>query len=267
MDKARNRSTILFASSIEDSKGFVEKFSALGVVAAHVDGTTESQKRQEIFNGFRCGKIQMLCNVGVATEGTDLPIASALILANPTKSLTLHHQMVGRGLRIHPESGKEDCIILDHVGNHQRLGWIDDTIEWTLDCKKKVRNITAEKATTPIRTCPVCYFAMRGGSPKCERCGHEFVVKKRELVQVDTKLREAQRKAMPATNKGAIRIDIPRTDPLGYYAESLRIAKELGYRPGWASARFNAVFGKYPRFDPDDVKIRIMELEYERSCR
>ena len=250
---AAGRSTILFAASIEDSKRFMESFNSIGVVAAHVDGGTKEDERRGIFSDFRAGRIKVVCNVGVATEGTDLPIASCISLCNPTKSLVLHHQMVGRGLR--PCDGKEDCIILDHVGNHRRLGWIDDEIEWTLDCQKKARNKTQEGTTTPVRTCPKCYLSMRGGTNKCERCGHEFKVKTRELKRVEGDLKEASRNGKPVYKSNR--------DELTYFAERVLEGREKGYRPGFALGRFKAVFGRFPRFEPVDVQIRVMEPDLE----
>jgi DNA repair protein RadD len=253
---SRDRSTILFASCIEDSKRFVESFRAIGVVAEHVDGTTKEDQRKKIFDGFRAGKIQILCNVGVATEGTDLPIASCISLCNPTKSLVLHHQMVGRGLRIN--DGKQNCIILDHVGNHRRLGWIDDNIQWTLDCQKKAVNKTQGPTAPPIRTCPKCYFAMRGGTNECERCGHVFKVKSREIKQVSGELREATRSGAPVTYRTG-------KDGLTYYVEKLIEAAEKGYRPGYALGRYRHLFKCYPRFSYEEIEIRSMELRLEKE--
>lgn len=250
---AADRSTILFAASVEDSKRLVDSFTAAGVVACHVDGTTKAEERKKSFDGFRSGKIQVLCNVGIATEGTDLPVASCIVLANPTKSLVLHHQMVGRGLRINP--GKQDCLILDHVGNHGRLGWIDDEILWTLDCQKMTRNKTRE-TTAPIRTCPKCYYCMKGGTNVCERCGHEFKVKSREPKKVDAELKEATRSGAPKTYT-------THKDELTFLAEKMLTARRKSYRPGWAMVQFKMVFGRYPRLSNEDVKIRIMELEME----
>ena len=259
---ASDRSTLLFAANVQDSINFRDAFLSLGVVAAHVDGKTKTEERKKIFNGFRKGKIQVLTNVGVATEGTDLPCASCISLAAPTKSLVLHHQMVGRGLRIHPESGKQDCLILDHVGNHKRLGWIDDDIEWTLSDSKRAINKTTSGPTAPsIRLCPECYLSMRGGSNKCERCGYNFPVKKRELKTVDAQLKEATR-----TGKRVYRV---RDDELTYYAKMVMKGVDNGYKPGYANGRFRAVFGYWPqgRIKMEDVDIRILELKLEKEWK
>ena len=60
----------------------------------------------------------MLVNCMIATLGFDCPEIECLILARPTKSIQLHIQMLGRGLR--PADGKDHCLILDHGSNITR---------------------------------------------------------------------------------------------------------------------------------------------------
>ena len=55
-----------------------------------------------------------IVNVMVFTEGTDIPLVESVIIARPTKSDSLYSQMVGRGLRLHPD--KERLILIDCVG-------------------------------------------------------------------------------------------------------------------------------------------------------
>lgn len=50
----------------------------------------------------------------IFTEGTDLPLVETVIIARPTKNNSLYTQMVGRGLRLHPD--KERLILIDCVG-------------------------------------------------------------------------------------------------------------------------------------------------------
>ena len=57
------------------------------------------------------GKTQVICNVGVLTEGYDNPATSCIIMARPTKSQALFIQCIGRGTRLYP--GKRNCLILD----------------------------------------------------------------------------------------------------------------------------------------------------------
>ena len=56
-----------------------------------------------------------MINCGVFTEGTDIPTIDCVIVARPTLSSVLMHQMIGRGLR--KVEGKEDCLVIDVVDN------------------------------------------------------------------------------------------------------------------------------------------------------
>jgi hypothetical protein len=62
---------------------------------------------------FRDGRIQVLANVAVLTEGFDDPGVSCVAMARPTRSEGLYAQCVGRGTRL--AEGKRDCLILDFV--------------------------------------------------------------------------------------------------------------------------------------------------------
>lgn len=57
---------------------------------------------------------------GILTEGADFPAIDCVLLARPTKSQNLFIQMIGRGLRLSPDTQKVDCLIIDLVGNHTR---------------------------------------------------------------------------------------------------------------------------------------------------
>lgn len=112
-EHARGRPTMAFMPSIDVSKEVVEAFRAAGVSAAHIDGTTPDDERDRLLDEFRAGRITLISNVALFTEGTDLPMIECVIL-KMTMSELLYQQMVGRGLRLHP--GKRDCVILDPTG-------------------------------------------------------------------------------------------------------------------------------------------------------
>lgn len=106
--------TIGFFPTVAFSVEMAEAFRAEGIAAVHLDGTTPAAERAAALDEYRAGRITVLCNVGLFTEGTDLPSTGAIILGRPTSSATLYQQMVGRGLRLHP--GKLFCWILDVCG-------------------------------------------------------------------------------------------------------------------------------------------------------
>lgn len=81
----------------------------------YIDGETPDKERADILARFRHGLIRFLVNVDVLTVGTDLPIADHLAILRKTESDRLFQQIVGRGLRLHPN--KEHCLISDYAGN------------------------------------------------------------------------------------------------------------------------------------------------------
>ncbi|OBA21406.1 hypothetical protein METBIDRAFT_15613, partial [Metschnikowia bicuspidata var. bicuspidata NRRL YB-4993] len=107
------KSTLVFCVSVEHCQAICGALQAYGINAQYVAGTTDKHVRQTVVSDFRSGKIAVLCNVLVFTEGTDIPNIDLIILARPTKSRPLLTQMVGRGLRLH--EGKTTCYVIDMV--------------------------------------------------------------------------------------------------------------------------------------------------------
>ena len=110
---APGQSTIAFTVDVNHAHALAETFRASGVRAAAVSGETPREERRDILRQFQEGRITVVTNCMVLTEGTDLPIASCILHAKPTKSATLYEQMTGRGLRLYP--GKAECIVIDLV--------------------------------------------------------------------------------------------------------------------------------------------------------
>jgi hypothetical protein len=83
-----------------------------------VSGETPRTERQRIYRELREARSGR-ANAMVLTEGFDEPSVDCIIVARPTLSRSLFMQMIGRGLRLHP--GKADCLVLDMVGNTDRV--------------------------------------------------------------------------------------------------------------------------------------------------
>lgn len=100
--------TLIFAVSVHQAEEIAKRISGAVVV------TGKTKDRAEIIERFTRREIPCIVNVMVFTEGTDIPLVETVIIARPTQSEALYTQMVGRGLRIHPE--KEKLILIDCVG-------------------------------------------------------------------------------------------------------------------------------------------------------
>jgi superfamily II DNA or RNA helicase len=105
---ASDRITLAFAPTIESSRELVAAFVERGVAAAHLDGKTHDIERARLIRDLGTGTLRVLVNVGVTTEGTDIPAVSCVLLVRPTQSRGLAVQMMGRGLRLAPD--KADCV-------------------------------------------------------------------------------------------------------------------------------------------------------------
>jgi superfamily II DNA or RNA helicase len=90
------RQTVIFATGVAHSLHIRDEFRRAGVLAEHIDGTTPVEEREAILGRLAAGKVEIVCNAMVLTEGWDQPSVSCLVLARPTKSLGLCRQMVGR---------------------------------------------------------------------------------------------------------------------------------------------------------------------------
>lgn len=86
-------------------------------------GETETKERERILSQFTKGIIKCVINVGVLTTGFDYPELEAVLIARSTMSLALYYQIVGRGMRPHPD--KESCWIIDLGGNIKFFGKIE----------------------------------------------------------------------------------------------------------------------------------------------
>jgi superfamily II DNA or RNA helicase len=105
------RQTIAFCVSVKHAQELASTFAKGGVKADVVWGSMPDEQRVRVLGRFKSGKIDVLCNVGILTEGYDHPPTGCIIVARPTKNGGLYTQMIGRGTRT--SFGKKNCLILD----------------------------------------------------------------------------------------------------------------------------------------------------------
>jgi hypothetical protein len=117
-DFANDRQVLVFAIDVKHASDLSIAYQAAGFSAAVLTGATPLDIRRRIIEDFRAGRLQVLTNCMVLTEGFDAPEISCVVLARPTKSSLLYRQMVGRGTRL--ASGKDDCLIVDLVDQTTR---------------------------------------------------------------------------------------------------------------------------------------------------
>lgn len=188
------RRTILFASGVEHSKDCRDALLRSGVRAAHVDGGTPEAERAGVWQQLRRHELDVVCNVGVAIEGLDVPEVSAVYLARATTSVAIYLQAIGRGMRY---SG-EDLVIVDAGGNVWRHGLPETVREWSL--AERVGG--TRKAEQGLAHCPSCLaiFTPRSVCPRCGevlaaqgRRGPEYVSGElKQITQAELERRERE---------------------------------------------------------------------------
>ena len=129
LQHAANRRTLVFATSVEHAHQLADVMNRLrGRSTDAIDGTANRDRRQKVLAAFRSGTRPFLVNCGMYLEGFDEPSIDCVAIARPTASRALYSQMVGRGTRLSPSTGKTDLLVLDFVGNagkHQLVSALD----------------------------------------------------------------------------------------------------------------------------------------------
>lgn len=162
---AAGKRTIVFAASRTHGKQLADKFRRRGVRVAYVDGASAGGDREEALANLRHGYLTVIVNVGLFVEGLDLVQIECIVLATATYSLSRYLQMVGRGLRISPETGKRRLVVIDHGGNCLRHGMPDDPREWTLE------RTDAPEKETGLWECSGCGAVYGKQARACPQCG------------------------------------------------------------------------------------------------
>ena len=230
---AGGKQTIVFAVNVKHSIALKDEFVRYGVNAEHFDAHSSDEIREDILRRLESGDIQVICNVGLLTEGFDYPGVECIVVARPTKSMGLYRQMLGRGLR--PSEGKKEIIIIDHGGCIDRLGFIEDDIEWSLDGKRiAFKKKVIRKKEKTIITCPECMNVFIGNV--CTRCGFKIKNWGKMIETTDTELVEVGKNRKKYTMQEKLRFM-----QMAEYHRRLK-----GYAKGWAAHFFRSKFLVWP---------------------
>jgi len=230
---------VVFAINCDHSRAIADRYNQAGIRAEHLDGETPSGDRKAILERFRTGETLVVSNVGILTEGFNLPAIETVQIARPTKSLGLWLQMVGRALR--PSEGKEHALVLDHTENWLKLG---------MPCAKHIWTLEGVEVEKEMR-----FRKKKNGEIEEDTDEFEIVEREAELEQIHE----------DDLDEIAVRLEIQQLEKLFAIAEAknykkawatfrfleskpslaaLKVCAEMmGYHPSWAKAKF-AEIGK-----------------------
>ena len=160
------RSWLMFAAGVKHAEHIAAMLQSFGIPAAAVHSKLKGNENDERIAAFKRGELRALVNMGKLTTGFDHPPIDLIGMLRPTMSPGLWVQMLGRGTRPSPDTGKENCLVLDFARNTPRLGPINDPI--------KPRKPGKGGGDAPVRICDNCGCYNHASVRFCINCGYEF---------------------------------------------------------------------------------------------
>lgn len=169
-NKDKYKQTIVFALNQDNAIALNILFKQVGVksdyvlssIKDHFTGVTLKKDNSRIIDNFRKGELEVLINVNILTEGTDLPKVQSIFLARPTISSILMTQMVGRGLRGVKSGGTKEAYIVSFIDDWKdKVRWVNPEkllIEENLDFSEKDAN-TKKQITRLVAISKIEEFA------------------------------------------------------------------------------------------------------------
>ncbi|KAJ7487550.1 P-loop containing nucleoside triphosphate hydrolase protein [Mycena galericulata] len=126
LDKAgpTRKSTLVFCVNVAHVEALTQTFRGFGIDARYVYSGTPINERQALLASFKAGQFPVLINCAILTEGADIPNIDCVVVARPTRSRNVFAQMIGRGMRLSPATGKQDCRVIDFVDSASRVSGI-----------------------------------------------------------------------------------------------------------------------------------------------
>ena len=160
------KSWLVFTISVDHAFHISESLKMLGIRAAVLTGETPAKQRAQLIEDFKTHKIRALVNVNCLTTGFNARGVDLIAFMRPTKSPGLYSQMAGRGMRLSPETGKTDCLVLDFAGLIETHGPITQI--------KPPPNKDDPDGDSPEKECPACYMLVNLSARQCPYCQHVF---------------------------------------------------------------------------------------------
>ena len=233
-----------FGPSVEWCEEQAERFRAAGYKAFCLSGSTRDEDRDAILNGYATGETDIVWNVDVIGEGTDIPSLEILIDCAKTKSLVRYIQRAGRILR--PSEGKERGIYIDLVGNVVEHGHPCISRSWSLDGeagRTRADQVTEDGEHLSTRQCKRC-DANYATAPECPYCGHDNGADTRISKERAAEIRKLEKDELAAAKKEAARARLAEERACQSLDELKALGFRRGYAPGWAYRRWNTMGGR-----------------------
>ncbi|MFT7590059.1 MAG: superfamily II DNA or RNA helicase [Limisphaerales bacterium] len=238
-ERASGTKTLIFNSGIATSRRVFELFKQKGYPIKHLDSTFSDQDRKDTLHWFKVTPNAILTSVSILTTGFDEPSVRTIVLNRATRSLTLYHQMIGRGSRVLPD--KSAFNIIDLGLNAQRLGLWEATIDWQdvfANPRKFLEQTLYAKEEATLEQDYVLTEDIKDRFPLSQD-HFEFVMKEHYLDCVKGGIRPSKALDVSVTNH----VKLIRSNA-GTFPEALELQRVLQGEISWRLKQYTACIAK-----------------------
>ena len=156
--------TLIFALNVVHCRFLYEELSKKKVRCGLVYSGKEDNSK--VINDFKDNKLDVLVNVNILTEGTDVPNIQTVFLTRPTTSEGFLMQMIGRGMRGPEAKGTKTVNIVDFHDQWDVFNkWLDP--QWLIEeeleepDEKVYEKKKREMVSYEWKACKALYRALR----------------------------------------------------------------------------------------------------------
>lgn len=180
---ANGKRTLVFACDKGHGIGLVTEFRRAGVSCEQLTDADDEATREEVIGRLESGATKVVVNCFLLSYGIDIPAVECVVLARPTRSVTLYLQAVGRGMR--PADGKTHMLLIDHGRVVENLGPPAYDRDWSLDDdnanKSQAEKLAKQRKASKeherqCRECECSWLVSEDGN-NCPNCGWRFMPK------------------------------------------------------------------------------------------
>lgn len=223
---ASSMKTILFAANTVAAEQYLTEFKSAGIRAAFV--SYKSADRSSIMSAYHNNQLDVLINIGIATEGFDDKETSCVIIARTCGSAGLAIQMWGRALRSSP--GKTSALLLDLNGVTHIHGMPDEDRLYSLTGTA----IRRKSDPAMYKFCNVCGYVLKKNETICPDCGLAGKIMEAPKVTGDKIDKFEWLKKQSPEYK------------MKHWLKLLGDGANAGHKPGRAYFKFKSIYGHEP---------------------
>ena len=198
-EKALRKKTLAFCLNIAHANKTRDEFKSCGYNFEVIHSEMKKSEREQIVNDYITGKLCGLVNVGIFTEGNDVPSIECVLLVAGTRSLRKYTQQIGRGLRIKPDGGK--LIIIDFAKNWALHGLPNEALHWSLTDAVSRPDRKNKKSGALIEWMCGCFAINHKNKYKCWKCGELNLDKIPFETQADLYMIQKERETKQAKHE------------------------------------------------------------------